>query len=95
MQKSRSARFTARHRHRLPDGGYTGWSEAVPNGRHNHAIEHARVRGYVEDSVGSSAHWHACNSYTPKGTSHGYTSGPLLETVTAPAVAWLGRVLRR
>ena len=67
----------------------------MPNGRHNHPIENARQRGYVEDSVGSPAHWHACNSYTPKGTVHGYSSGPLLETVSLPGAGWLGRVLRR
>lgn len=90
-----SPSYTARHRHQLPGRGYTGWSEGVPNGRHNHSIDGARALGYVEDSVGSPVHRHAWNYQTPKGPVHTYTSGPLQERLLAPTLGWLGRVLRR
>lgn len=91
-----SPSYTARHRHHLPNGGYTGWSEGVPNGRHSHGLaEEVESQGYVEDSVGSPAHRHAWNRRTPKRTEHAYTSGPLLDRALAPASSWISRVLRR
>ena len=90
-----SPSYTARHRHHLPSGGYTGWSEGVPNGRHSHAIEDTEQQGYVEDSVGSPAHRHAWNRRTPKRIEHAYTSGPQLDRAPSPSAGWLSRVLRR
>lgn len=90
-----SPSYTARHRHHLPNGGYTAWSEGVPNGRHNHGIDDAEQQGYVEDSVGSPVHRHAWNRRTPKRTEHAYTSGPLTDRPLPPAVGWITRVLRR
>ena len=87
--------YTARHRHQLPSGGHTGWSEGVPNRRHSHAIDNPERSGYVEDSVGSPVHRHAWNRRTPKQLEHAYTSGPVLHPPLAPAIGWLSRVLRR
>ena len=90
-----SVSYTARHRHHLPGGGYTGWSEGLANRRHSHPTESVEQHGYVEDSVGSPVHRHAWNHRTLKRAVHSYTSGPLLERQLAPAISWLSRVLRR
>jgi hypothetical protein len=99
VQQSPSRRpspsYTARHRHHLPGGGDTGWSEGVANGRHSHGIDDAERQGYVEDSVGSPVHRHAWNRRTPKRTEHAYTSGPLLDRAPLPALGWISRMLRR
>lgn len=87
--------YTARHRHQLPSGGHTGWSEGVPNGRHSHTIDDPERRGYVEDSVGSPVHRHAWNRRTPKQLEHAYTSGPLLNQQLTLPIGWISRVLHR
>jgi hypothetical protein len=90
-----AAHYTARHRHRLPGGAYTGWSEGVANGRHNHGIEDSERLGYIAASVGSPAHRHAWSLHTRKRIESGYTSGPLLERPLLPAIHWIGRLLGR
>jgi hypothetical protein len=87
--------YTARHRHHLPGGGYTDWTEGVPNGRHSHGADDVDGVGHVADSVGSPVHRHAWNVHRRGRKQHGYTSGPLLERTLVPALEWLQRVFSR
>ncbi len=87
--------YTARHRHHLPGGGFTGWSEGVANGRHNHGVEDSERMGYIAASVGSPAHRHAWSLHTRKRIESGYTSGPLQERPFSQPIQWLGRLLGR
>src|SRR4051794_33998110 len=87
--------YTARHRHHLPNGGYTDWSEGIANGRHSHNVGDAERQGYIADSVGSPVHRHAWNIHHRKGIGKGFTSGPLVEQTLMPALTWLSRFLGR
>jgi hypothetical protein len=87
--------YTTRHRHHLPSGGYTDWSEGIANGRHSHGVADADHDGYVAQSVGSPVHKHAWNTHCTKGIKQGYTSGPLVEGALVPAARWISRFLGR
>jgi hypothetical protein len=87
--------YTARHRHHLPSGGYTDWSEGVANGRHSHEAGGVDEFGHVADCVGSPVHRHAWSAHRLGRKEHGYTSGPLLERALVPAFEWLQRVFSR
>jgi hypothetical protein len=90
-----SPHYTSRHRHHLPGGGYTSWSNGVVDGRHSHTAEGADGTAFVADSVGSPVHRHAVSILTGHRVEHGYTSGPSVEDAAVPALNWISRVLRR
>ncbi|SRR5579875_2255968 len=87
--------YTTRHRHHLPGGGFTDWSEGVANGRHNHGVADSDRMGYVAASVGSPVHRHSWSLHTRKRIESGYTSGPLQERSLAQPIQWIGRLLGR
>jgi hypothetical protein len=87
--------YTARHRHHLPNGRYTDWSEGIANGRHSHSAGDSERNGYISDCVGSPVHRHAWDMHRRTGIRQGFTSGPLIERSLAPALHWISRVLGR
>jgi hypothetical protein len=87
--------YTTRHRHHLPGGGYTDWSEGIPNDRHSHGVPEAEGFGQVAASVGSPVHRHAWSVHRRRRKEQGYTSGPMLARSFLPAIGWLQRVLAR
>jgi hypothetical protein len=84
--------YTARHRHHLPGGGFTDWSEGVANGRHGHGVPEIDGFAQLADSVGSPAHRHAWSIHRRRRQERTYTSGPLIERAPLPAFQWLQRV---
>jgi hypothetical protein len=84
--------YTARHRHHLPVGGFTAWSEGIANGRHTHGLSGSDGFAQVADSVGSPVHRHAWTLHRRGRKEQGFTSGPLIERPLQPAIQWLQRV---